>query len=129
MAARAGRHERIAGWKALNELRPGRTMIYIYQIPWHEMNVNDELTLQSGDEECQAIEQAMRRTLYQWRHMPGDMVIPNYYINPYVIHSTGFGLEEDVDIVKTDDANDVVSRTFHRRIMTRATSGSSKPPC
>ncbi|MCE5258622.1 MAG: hypothetical protein LLG44_06100 [Chloroflexi bacterium] len=112
--------ERIAGWKALNELRPGRTMVHIYQIPWHEMNVDDELTLRCAEDESRTIEQGMRRTLYQWRHMPGDMVVPGVYVNPYVIHDSGFGLDEDVDIVKTDEANDVVSRTYHRRIRDEA---------
>ncbi|MHB9034461.1 MAG: hypothetical protein ACYC6L_15625 [Anaerolineae bacterium] len=120
--------ERVEGWKALNDLQPGRTMIYIYQIPWHEMNVGDELTLRCVDDDLRAIEQGMRRLIYQWRHMPGDMVVSGTYTNPYVLHDTGFGLDEDVDIVRTDDANDVVSRTFHRRIREEADLGLIRTP-
>src|SRR5208283_4970476 len=35
---------------------------------------------------------------------------------PLAIHSTDFGIIEDVDIVRTDEANDVVSRHFNIQI-------------
>ena len=59
----------------------------------------------------------LRMTLYQWRHMPADMVVNDYIACPLVIHSTGFGLSEDVDIVSTDETSDVVSRQFHPQIV------------
>lgn len=112
--------ETIAGWKRLNMLQPGKPMIHIYQQPWHELDVDGELTLLCQDEICRAIEQHLRRTIYQWRHLPGDMVILPYFVNPYVIRDSGYGLDEDVDIVKTDDSNDVVSRHFKVRIRSEA---------
>lgn len=48
--------------------------------------------------------------------MPGDMVVDDYLMCPLVIHNTGFGIREDVDIVRTDEASGVVSRHFHRQI-------------
>jgi hypothetical protein len=44
------------------------------------------------------------------------MIIAPYIPCPLVFHNTGFGLSEDVDILKTDAANDVVSRHYHRQI-------------
>ena len=38
-------------WRALNGLRPEKPMIMIDQLPWHEMNVDDELTLRTGSVE------------------------------------------------------------------------------
>ena len=108
--------ERIAGWTALNALQPGRSMVLIYQVPWHEMNVDDELTLRCTSPDARAVEDEMRRRLYSWRHMPGDMVIEPVWRVPRVLRDEGFGLDESVDIVRTDDANDVVSRAFHPRI-------------
>jgi hypothetical protein len=68
-------------WRSLNGLKPTRPLVLIYQIPWHEMNVGDELTLHCGDGYCQSVEQHLRLTLYQWRHMPGDMVLdPALYV-------------------------------------------------
>ncbi len=49
IAALPVQQETIASWKALNGLNPERGMVMIDQISWHEMNVDDELTLQTED--------------------------------------------------------------------------------
>ena len=116
IAALPVNQERIAGWKRINGLGKGKAMVWINEIPWHEMNVNDELTLQTQGPFCQAHELGMRRTLYQWKHMPGDMVVEPIYYSPLVIHDTGFGITEDVDIARTDEASGIVSRRFHLQI-------------
>ncbi|MBN1642055.1 MAG: hypothetical protein JXA09_12540 [Anaerolineae bacterium] len=108
--------ERAELWRGLNDLERVRPMVWIDEIPWHEMNVDDELTLQCTGGWARHVELGLRRTLYQWRHMPCDMIVDGYVPCPKVIHSTGFGIAEDVDIVRTDDANTVVSRRFHRQI-------------
>jgi hypothetical protein len=104
-------------WRKLNDLEPVRPMVWINEIAWHEMNVDDELTLQCEDAWARQVEQSLRRLLYQWRHLPADMVVDDYITCPLIIHSTGFGLSEDVDIVKTDETSDVVSRHFHPHIV------------
>jgi len=91
-------------------------MVWINEIPWHEMNVNDELTNQTINPWAQELEQKLRRTIYQWKHMPGDMVINDYLECPLAIHSTDFGIIEDVDIVKTDTNSDIYSRHFNIQI-------------
>ena len=48
--------------------------------------------------------------------MPGDMVVSDYLACPLAVHSTDFGIIEDVDMVRTDAANDVVSRHFKIQI-------------
>ena len=92
-------------------------MVWINEICWNEMNVADELTLQCDDAWAQGIETDLRRLLYQWRHLPADMVVDEYIACPLVIHSSGFGLQEDVDIVRTSETSEVVSRHFHPLIV------------
>jgi hypothetical protein len=104
-------------WRRLNDLEPVRPLVWINEISWHEMNVDDELTLQCTDNWARQVELGLRRTLYQWNHMPGDMIVDDYISCPKVIHSTGLGISEDVDIVRTDAASSVVSRHFHRQIV------------
>ena len=104
-------------WRKLNDLEPVRPLVWINEICWHEMNVDDELTLRCEGDWARLVETGLRRTLYQWRHMPGDMIVDPYISCPKVIHSTGLGLSEDVDIVRTDEASNVVSRHFHRQIV------------
>ena len=103
-------------WRRLNDLDSVRPMVWINEVCWNEMNVDDELTLTTEHPWARDQEQELRRTLYQWRHFPGDMVVNDYLSCPLAIHSTDFGVIEDVDIVKTDDTSDVVSRHFNTQI-------------
>ena len=103
-------------WTALNDMKSVRPMVWINEIPWHEMDVNGELTLQTINPWARELEQKLRRLIYQWKHMPGDMIVNDYLECPLAIHSTDFGLVEDVDIVKTDEKSDIYSRRFNIQI-------------
>ncbi len=103
-------------WRDLNDLHSQRPMVWINEICWHEMNVDDELTLQTEHPWARDQEQDLRRMLYQWRHMPGDMIVNDFIACPLAIHSTDFGIMEDVDVVKTDATSDIVSRHFNVQI-------------
>jgi hypothetical protein len=50
--------------------------------------------------------------------MPADMVINPYLDCPLVVHSTDFGIHEEVDVQRTDASNEIVSRHFHVQIST-----------
>jgi hypothetical protein len=133
--------ERAEAWRRLNDLEAVKPMIWINEIPWHEMNVNDELTLETGTEDtrareygmdraanvakptvetfdalCCSIEFALRKRIYKWKHMPGDMVVEPVLYCPLIVYDTGFGITEDVDIARTDEASSIVSRHFHLQI-------------
>lgn len=109
-------YETIEGWKRLNRLKHGKPMVWINEVCWHEMNVNDELTIVCQDPFLRWVETELRRTIYQWRHLPGDRVVEPFFYLPLVIHDTLFGISEDVDVVRTDAASDVVSRHFNIQI-------------
>ena len=57
-------------WQKLNDLESERPMVWINEICWHEMNVDDELTLRTEDPWAQEQEREMRRTLYQCATCP-----------------------------------------------------------
>lgn len=103
-------------WQALNDLKPVRPMVWLNEVCWHEMNVNDELTLRCEHPWAQDQERELRRLLYQWRHMPCDMIVDDFLTCPLMFHSTDFGIMEEVDIVKTSAEGDIVSRHFHVQI-------------
>jgi hypothetical protein len=115
-------------WRRLNQLEPVRPLVWINEIPWHEMNIDDELTLQTTHPWTRDVELGLRRLLYQWHHMPGDMVVDDYISCPLVIHSTGLGLSEVVDVARTDAASDIFSRHFHRQIVEPEDIGKIKMP-
>jgi hypothetical protein len=103
-------------WQQLNDLQSVRPMVWINEICWHEMNVNDELTLVTEHPWARDQERDLRRTLYQWRHLPGDMIVSDFLACPLAVHSSDFGIIEDVDVVKTDETSDIVSRHFKIQI-------------
>lgn len=111
--------ERTLLWARMNDLKQVRPMVWINEIPWHEMDVDVELTLRTRNPWARGLETNLRRTVYQWRHMPGDMVVNPWIECPLAIHSTDFGIVEDVDVARTDSANEIVSRHFHVQITDR----------
>ncbi len=116
IAALPVHQEKARLWQKLNDLQSLRPMVWINEICWHEMNVDDELTLCTEHPWAQDQERELRRTLYQWRHLPGDMIISDFLACPLAVHSTDFGIIENVDVVRTDDASDIVSRHFNVQI-------------
>ncbi len=105
-------------WRALNALKPERPMVMIDQIPWHEMNVDDELTLQSEGGFARCIEIELRRTLYRWRHLRVDMVVEPYFYVHKAIEGANLGLSMKDDHASSDPANDVVGRHYTDQLAT-----------
>ena len=103
-------------WRRLNDLEPVRPLVWINEIPWNEMNVDGELVLQTSDPWAREVETGLRQLLYQWHHLPADMIVDECLACPLMIKSTGFGISDDADIVRTDDTNIIVSRHFHPQI-------------
>ena len=99
-------------WTKLNDLQSERPMVWINEICWNEMNVDDELTLKCERPWARDQEDQLRKTIYQWKHLPADMIVSDHLVCPLAVHSTDFGIIEDVDIVKTDETSDIVSRHF-----------------
>lgn len=99
-------------WRQLNGLKPSRPMVLIDQVCWNEMNVDDELTLRCADPECRAYESYLRRTLFQWKHFPVDMVVEPFVRVYKAIHITGFGVTVREDIAVTDPTNAVVGHKY-----------------
>ena len=108
--------EKARMWQKLNDLESERPMVWINEIPWHEMNYKDELTLLCKNNWARSQEDLMRKTIYQWHHMPGDMILNSWLDCPLSVHSTDFGIIEDVDLAITDSANDIVSRHYKIQI-------------
>jgi hypothetical protein len=112
IAALPAQAEKRRLWRRLNALQPERPMVMMDQVCWNEMNLDDELILRCADAECRGYEETLRRTLYQWRHFPVDMVVEPFIRVPKAITNTGFGVEVQERILATDAGNDVVSHAY-----------------
>ncbi|MEM2941511.1 MAG: hypothetical protein QW304_08185 [Thermoproteota archaeon] len=102
--------------------------VYVYEVPWHEMNVGDELTLRTRHPLCRRYEERLRCLIYKWRHGLGVLVDDprfsgNLGLEPVVeqllqdyVTDTGIGVSVKEDIVRTDEKNPVVSHRYHVQI-------------
>ena len=99
-------------WEKLNDLENTRPMVWHNELPWHEMNVDDELTLKTSSPFTQRIEEELRRRLYLWRHMPGDMVIEPVFYSPMIIENSGIGMDITEETAVTDEKNNIVGHKF-----------------
>ena len=103
-------------WRCLNALKPERPMVTADQICWNEMNVDDELTLQTRHPACHGYETHLRRIIYRRRHLPDDIVVEPYIGVQKAISGCDLGIEIHEDILITDGTNDVVSHQYENQI-------------
>jgi hypothetical protein len=120
--------ERVALWTKLNDLRAERPMVWMNELPWHEMDYDGELELKTTGAFARDLETRLRRVIYQWKHLPGDMVVSPYIVCEKVFHSTDFGIVEQVDTAHTDEKNEIYSRRFHAQIKDEADIEKIKMP-
>lgn len=107
IAALPVQEEKRALWRKLNAKQPERPMVTVDNIPWNEMNIDDELTLQCEDEDCRGYETNLRRILFRWKHFPVDMVVEPFIrvrkaVTGYAIHSGMYGFYPIEDLAHTD---------------------------
>lgn len=103
-------------WQRLNDLERSRPLVWYNEICWHEMNVENELTLLTSSEFCRRIEAELRKTIYTWKHMPGDMVVEPVLYSPTIFENSGIGFEESGEIRITHKESEIVSRHFEPQI-------------
>ena len=118
IAALPVQEEKRALWRKLNALKPARPMVMIDQVCWNEMNVGDELTLACADAECRGYEERLRRTIFQWKHFPVDMVVEPFIRVPKAIRNSGFGVAIEERTAVTDPTNDVVGHRYENQFRT-----------
>lgn len=106
--------EKIKMWKALNRLEPARPLVMVHHIPWHEMQVKDELTPRCTEPLLRRLETDLRRTLYSWRHLPTDRVVEPFVRIPKAISGTAenLGIVPVEDIVKSDPDSNISSHCY-----------------
>jgi hypothetical protein len=105
-------------YEAVNDLKPVRPVVLMDELPWHELNSDGELTLLCEDQLCRSYEDRLRKSLYKWRHMRADMVMPNYFgVRKHAdIGSNGIRIEERT--LSKNDGNHIVSHSFQDTLKT-----------
>jgi hypothetical protein len=105
--------ENIKLHKAVNDLKQIRPVVLISELPWHEMNIDDELTLKCTDPYLQTVEWYFRTNIYKHKHMPADMIVSPFVPVHKIIHSTGNGISVDEQVMATDKENHIISHKYN----------------
>ena len=95
-----------------NDLKSGRPPVLLHELPWHELNIDDSLTLICENEFARGMEQRLKRTLYQWKYCPGDMYVEPVFTIPKSYESTGNGLDVVENARHTDNNNNIYSHEY-----------------
>lgn len=106
--------------RAVNDLKQIRPIVLIDELPWNEMNIDGELTLQCTHPVLRDVEWYLRSTIYKARHFPADMLIQPYVPIQKVIQHSGMGISIDEKILATDARNNIVSHEYHDQLATEA---------
>lgn len=95
-----------------NDLTATRPIVTIAELPWHELNVDDQLTLRCTDPFAQSMEWFFRRMLHQWKYFQGDMILEPFYRIQKSYHSTGDGMEIHEKTRSIDEGNNIISHQY-----------------
>ena len=85
-----------------NDLKIVRPPVLMDEIPWYQINVNDELTCLCEDPKARAVELDFRKALYRWKYFKADTIFDPFFRVRMTIESTGIGLEVEEDVRRTD---------------------------
>ncbi len=119
--------EKARQWTALNDLRSERPMVWITEVPWHEFAQEDELKLRCAAPWARKAETELRRTIYQWRHMPVDIIVSDFIACPITWWSSSFGMERIGDQLNITDGG-ITSQHYDPQITTVADLDRIKDP-
>ncbi|MCL2831637.1 MAG: hypothetical protein FWD78_00570 [Treponema sp.] len=112
IAADSSNAERIARIRRINGLVPDRPVVWIDEIPWHEMDIDGQLALHCESKEARQMEFFFRSTLFRWKYFRADMVVEDVYYITKSFSSSGYGLEVNEQTLGTDSKNRVVSHHY-----------------
>lgn len=105
-------------WRSLNRLEMQKPMVLIDQLPWNELGVDGFLTCTVTDPYWRGVECSLRRQIYQWEHLPVDMVLTPYILLPRPISNNGYGLVNEVQRLTTE-TDGVASLSFSDNLKTQ----------
>lgn len=98
--------------RRINALKPDRPLVWIDEVPWHELNIDDQLTLRCEDPFNRQMEQFFRRKIMQWKYFQADTVLENFFRIGKAYTNSGFGMSWQENVRKTDEKNHIVSHEY-----------------
>jgi len=120
--------ERRTRARDINDLKPRRPIVWLDEIPWHEMDIDSKLQSTCESDFARSMEWHFRSTLFRWEYFQADMVVEDYYPISKAYYDSGMGLSINEDIIATDDRNYIVSHYFKDQLDTMEKVQAIKQP-
>ena len=120
--------ERMDRARDINDLKPRRPIVWIYEIPWHEMDIDDKLTLVCQDPLAREAEWFFRTALYRHEYLDSDMVTEPAFPLRKKYTNSGMGIEIDEHVISSDDKNHIVSHSYNDQLDTMDKVNALKEP-
>jgi len=96
-----------------NDLKLVRPPVILAEIPWHEMNMNGELTCVCEGAREREVELYFRKAIFYLTHFQADNLYEPFFRVYRAVDSTGIGVTMvSKNVKRTDSANPIVSRDF-----------------
>jgi hypothetical protein len=120
--------ERIGRARAMHGLKTGRPLVWIDEIPWHEMDIDGALALRCESKEGQDMERRFRRILYRWKYIQVDMVVEDTLYIGKAFTDSGNGIKVKEETLATNTANNIVSHHYEDQLDTEEKVEALKIP-
>ena len=95
-----------------NDLKVVRPPVLIDEIPWYQMNLDDELTLLCEDPTARRVELEFRKMIYRRKHFKADTLFEPFFRVTMAYDSSGIGITHKEEIIRTDATNNIVSHSY-----------------
>ena len=96
----------------INDLKPSRPIVWLDEIPWHEMDIDGKLKLSCEDEFARQMEWFFKSTLYRWEYIQADMVVEPYFPIGKAYTTSSIGIDVVEHQIATDEQNHIVSHHY-----------------
>jgi hypothetical protein len=108
--------EKRALWTANNDLKDARPMVYMDQLPWHEISKVEEMQLSCEDTFLRNVEYSLRQRLYRWDHFPCDMVVEKRVEIPMSIYNLNYGINIVEKALYIDEESEIYSHQYKNQL-------------
>lgn len=118
LALHDSNHERKQRIRQTNGLVQVRPIVWIDEIPWHEMDIDGALKLHCEDRRFREMEDFFRKALYRWKYIQADMVLEDCFFVKKSYDITDIGLPISERIISSNAENHIVSHQYRDQLDT-----------
>ncbi len=118
--------ENLENWRKLNSLQKVRPLLWINEICYDEISSCPLLQNQCCDQTARQIEVMLRRILFQFKLLPGDMIVEPFFYAPLMMKPFDFGVPIEEDVIRQN--GDVNSHHYKTLFKTMEDAMKIVPP-